>query len=208
MENNIENSDSTNGEIENQNSQNTGEAQDLENLDANALKEIARKEREEKQKLSETNKHLFERAKRAEGFERDSEGNWVKVEKKTEKKSETKSKKTDELDYGQLAFYNSKSDSVKIESDEDVEFLRQTISDTGKSQAELLKAKWFSSELKERQEAKTVARATPGVSRVAGNSAVNTVDYWISKGQLPDDFELRAKVVDRKIELARQGRLN
>jgi len=127
----------------------------------------------------------------------------VESEKKADKKL---TKKSDEIDYGQLALYNTKSDSVKIESDDDIEFLRQTIEDTGKDQKTILSAKWFQSELKEKKEVRTVEKATPSPSRLPGENTKSKVDYWINKGELPPDPALRIDVVNKKIELAKAGR--
>lgn len=128
-----------------------------------------------------------------------------------EEKVAPKAKKTkaDELDYAQLAFYNTKSDSIKIESDDEIDFLKQQIESTGKTQKEILNSNWFKTELKERRDAKSVAKATPSSSgsRQAEAPAETKVDYWIAKGQLPPDKELRQAVVERKIELSRQGKL-
>lgn len=120
-----------------------------------------------------------------------------------------KKTKTDELDYAQLAFYNTKSDSMKIESDDEIDFLKQQIQSTGKTQKEILDSNWFKVELKERRDAKSVAKATPSNSgsRQAEAPAETKVDYWIAKKELPQDKILRQAVVERKIELARQGKL-
>jgi hypothetical protein len=198
MENENVNADTSNSENENANSQNSDVATIEENDDVTVLKE-------KYQKLTDTNRQLFERAKKAEGFEKNTEGKWVKTQKpKTEVKTEVL-KKSDEIDLGHLAFYNSKSDSVKIEADEDVEFLQSTIKETGKTQKTLLGSKWFQSELKERQEARSVLKATPGATRTAGEPASTKVDYWINKGQLPPDQKLREDVVNEKIRRARSS---
>lgn len=114
-----------------------------------------------------------------------------------------KGKKSDVLDYGQLAFYNSKSDAVKIESDEDVEFLRETIESTGKDQRSILASKWFQAELKERQAGRETADAVPGNGKRSGGSASNTVEYWIAKGGLPpntpENQKLRQEIVNARI---------
>lgn len=126
-----------------------------------------------------------------------------------DRESSTKAKKTktDELDYGQLAFYNSKSDSLKIESDEDIEFLKEQMEGTGKSQKDILASNWFKAEFKERKDAKAVAKATPGSTRTATENSSTKVDYWIAKGELPADKELRQQVVEKKYELAKAGKL-
>lgn len=115
------------------------------------------------------------------------------------KKPEKKTQKSDGLDYGQLAFYNTKVDSIKIESDEDIDFLKQTIADTGKSQKDLLGAKWFQSELKEKRSLKATADATPTGKRSSGG-AVDSVEYWMAKPfeEVPKD--MKAKVVQARLD--------
>lgn len=66
--------------------------------DLDALKEIAREKHENEKKIRDLNKHLFERAKHAEGFDR-VDGKWIKREKTavTEKKPEAKDTDSDTL---------------------------------------------------------------------------------------------------------------
>ena len=66
MEDNNENTNSNNGDNENSNSENETTVESL---------------KEDNVALEEKNKQLFERAKKAEGFEKDSDGNWSKDEK-------------------------------------------------------------------------------------------------------------------------------
>jgi hypothetical protein len=108
-------------------------------------------------------------------------------------------KEADSLDYGQLAFYNSKSDAVKIESDEDIEYLQKTIAETGRKQSDILGAKWFQAELKERAELRATKEATPSHDKRATTSGKDTVEYWLAKGGLPEDQALKIKVVNARI---------
>ena len=48
-----------------------------------------------------------------------------------------------------LQITRGESDSLKIDHDEDVEFLKNTIKETGKSQKDILATKWFQAELKD-----------------------------------------------------------
>ena len=140
--------------------------------------------------------YFFGRAKRlAKDLGKDL--NFGEPEKPTKKTSQ----KSD-VDYGQLAFYNSKPDSVKIESDKDIEFLQNTMKDTGKSQKDLLNAKWFQSELKEMKELQSSSKAIPKGQKRTGNSSQDTVDYWLAKGEMPPagNTELRRKYVNAKME--------
>ena len=179
-------------ELENLNSQNEDEV--VEDLDA--LKEKLAK-------TEETNKQLFARAKTAEGELKELKGK-TKEEKLTPEASLVK---PGELDYGQLAFYNSKSDSVKIEHDEDIEFLKSTIEETGKSQQIILNSKWFASDLKEKQAVRATQDAIPSSTGRSTPSAKDTVDYWLAKGDLPptDQIQLRRDVLNARIEGEKSG---
>lgn len=120
-------------------------------------------------------------------------------EDKSDKTPKKAAQKSDGLDYGHLAFYNTKAESIRIESDEDISFLKKTIADTGKSQQDLLGAKWFQAELKERAALKATADATPPGKR-SGGAAVDSVEYWMAKPfeEVPKD--MRQKVVNAKLE--------
>ena len=115
-----------------------------------------------------------------------------------EKKEE---KKTGELDYGQKAYLKASG----IEPTE-FDFVKEQMASSGKDIDSLLSSGYFQAELKAKRDAKAVAAATPSATRSAEAPSESKVDFWIAKGELPPDMELRQKVVDRKYELAKQGR--
>ncbi len=84
MENQIENTDSTNGEVDEQLEE--LETTDLEAEDVGTLKE-------QLSLISDKNRQLFERTKKAEGFVKDDEGKWTK---KPEPKPEAKDEPVEE----------------------------------------------------------------------------------------------------------------
>mgnify|MGYP001564335158 CR=1 FL=1 len=180
---------------------------DFDELDDDARKGKFNEFTDQNKRLVELNRQLFARAKKAEGFEF-KEGKWAKLEKKEpelKKEPEATPKPSNDVDFGQLAFHNTKSDVTKIEHDEDVEFLRETIKDTGKPQASILGTKWFQAELKERQEARTTKEAIPSGSKRAPTTASReTPEYWTAKGELPPDTpenrELRQKIVNLRYD--------
>ena len=163
--------------------------------------------REQNRRFADQNRQLFARAKKAEGFEL-KDGHWVKLEKverKTEpyKPPEPKATpKSGDIDFAELAFHNTASD-IRVTKDEDVELLRNYVKETGKPMKDILRSKWFQAELKERLESRTVQDAIPkGVRRAGDQTNVLDVEYakYEQTGKLPDDFELRAQVVNRRIE--------
>lgn len=185
----------------------TNQAQGVDEIDfsnTDAAKEEYQKLFDEHSKITDKNKQLYSRAKKAEGFEL-VDGKWVKPapkepEPKVDKKPPKESLQPDELDYGQLAFHNTKPDVLKIESEEDVEFLQNTIKETGKSQAAILSSKWFQAELQERITARASANAVPKAKNRSGQTVITDVDVAVAKyketGELPKDFATRNKVVD------------
>ena len=97
------------------------ELEGLRELEGDALKEKLQGLFGNKaQKTLDVNRQLFARAKKAEGFEQNEKGDWVKVKTEPEKKPRAeKTEKPDELGYGELAYLAAKG--VK---DEDVDFTK------------------------------------------------------------------------------------
>jgi len=120
-----------------------------------------------------------------------------KVKSKEESKLETKQpeeeEKKDKLDIAQKSYLLS--NGIKKE---EFDFILETMNDTGKSIDDLLESKWFKSELEDKREELKTKEAIPSGSERSSSSARTEVDYWIAKGELPADRELRSKVVKEK----------
>ena len=101
------------------------------------------------------------------------------------------------FDYAEKAFLTANG----IKSDE-YAFVEEVMKSTGKSLDEVLEAKYFQSELKERREEKASKDAIPSGSKRAATSSRDTVEYWIAKGELPPENqrELRQQVVNARIK--------
>lgn len=121
----------------------------------------------------------------------------AKIESPADKTLKTEKKG---FDYAEKAFL--RSNDIKAE---EYDFVQEVMASTGKSLDEVLEAKYFQAELKERREAKASKDAIPNGSKRSTGSARDTVEYWIAKGELPpyDQRELRHKVVKAKTELSR-----
>ncbi len=132
-----------------------------------------------------------------------------RLEKKLGHKPETAKAPDARLDYGNLAFHNSKSDSIKIESPDDLEFLRNTLRDTGKSQESLLDSKWFIQEMKDRQVERAVQNAIPKGTKRAGQAQGDEFSiayaHYKETNELPADPMLRQKVVDHRYQSETTG---
>ncbi len=117
------------------------------------------------------------------------------ADEKPEAKPEPKEKQG--FDYAEKAFLTANG----IKSDE-YAFVEEVMKSTGKSLDEVLEAKYFQSELKERREEKASKDAIPSGSKRAATSSRDTVEYWIAKGELPPENqrELRQQVVNARIK--------
>lgn len=149
--------------------------------------------------IEETNRQLFERAKKAEGFVK-VDGKWVKAPKaeeavRTEQRLEAT---TGELNETQLFLLESKG----ITEDEDINLIQNVMKRTGQSIREVLKDDYVTNKLKTNKDARDAQNATPSSSRRTGQSENNDVDFHLAQyertGKLPDSFELRAKVIQAR----------
>lgn len=114
-----------------------------------------------------------------------------KVEEVKPKEEVTPTKKSDELDYGQKAFLVAND----IKEQDEIKLVKTIMSETGKNLEQVLESKYFQAELKEMREIKKSADATPSKTNRSNNSAKSDVEYWLAKGELPEDRELRMKVI-------------
>ena len=71
--------------------------EELEGLEEDARKEKIQSVLKERNDILDTNRKLFARAKEADGFKQDEEGNWIKVVEKKESKAKDSVKSDDKL---------------------------------------------------------------------------------------------------------------
>jgi hypothetical protein len=99
-----------------------------------------------------------------------------------------------DFDYAEKAFL--KASGIDRE---DFDFVREVADNTGKSIDEVIESKYFKAELKERKELRTSAEALPTATKRSGQSAKDTVDYWLAKdiNELPPvgQTKLRREVI-------------
>uniref|UniRef100_A0A6H1ZHD2 Uncharacterized protein n=1 Tax=viral metagenome TaxID=1070528 RepID=A0A6H1ZHD2_9ZZZZ len=182
MEDKDENLDSTNEEEENADSEN-GETEE-QSLD------VLQKEKTE---LSEKNKQLFERTKKAE-----SEAKKLREQLKAkEPDKELENSQSNEPDYSKLAFLEGRQvshpDDQKLVIDEAVR-LKLPLTD-------ILGLEYIKAKLQTSKEQREAESGTPaGRGKAGGGTGQKDVDYWIQKGELPKDQELAAKVVNAKMQ--------
>lgn len=115
--------------------------------------------------------------------------------KSDEPKSKAETKESDK-EFGLLQKTYLRSADIKDE--DEVELARKLQEETGKELDVLIESKYFKSELEELRDAKATTKATSGVKGGGGESkAVNTPEYWISKGVPPTPEQ----VPDRKVRV-------
>lgn len=168
-----------------------------DNDDADALKEKL-------VKVSEQNKQLFSRAKKAEGFEL-KEGKWVKPVVKSEKPkvdagNPVEPSKPNELDYGQLALLRTEG----IKGSGEIALFKEIMAETGKGVLDVMDSNYFKSRLTEFREAQASTDAIPKGKNRSGQTGITDTDLAVAKykesGNLPDDFKARLAVVKKLAE--------
>lgn len=98
--------------------------------------------------------------------------------------------KPEDLDYGKKAFLIANG----IKADEH-QLVKDELAKSKLSLEELVENEYFQAKLKRVRELRTSENATPKNTNRTGQSAADTVEYWIAKGELPPDRSLREKVV-------------
>ena len=170
-------------------SNNDNQQKDINNLDATALKELITKERGEKTELSEKNRQLFARAKRAEGFEQDKDGDWVKTKADKKPEAPKKSEKSDDKVLERLE--NMALKVSGISADDERELYSKWKESTGREADDIIGNKIFQAELADLRTAKANQEATSNVKGEKGESGVkNTPEYWIAKATKGADGKL------------------
>ena len=146
--------------------------------------------------VNDSNRQLFARAKKAEGFEL-KDGKWVK-DGKPVKEPEAKPKQSDEFDDAQLTYLAIKG----IESDEDVAWVQGELKEHGGNLRTLFGNKYFQATFKERKDAAAALNASPDTKRSSGAPS-DSLDYHLTKylatGELPSDPDMAEKVIEARV---------
>jgi hypothetical protein len=130
----------------------------------------------------------------------ESEGKRKRAETKLGKKpaetTDTQTKQTDDLGYGELAFLTAKG----IEADDEVDFIKTMIKNTGRPLKDIVSDDYTQAKLKTMRDGRAAKDAVPSGTSRSNQSPVDTVEYWLAKGELPTDPILARKVVNARIE--------
>lgn len=120
--------------------------------------------------------------------------------KKTQEEEPETPNKPQSNDLGEKAFLIANG----IKGKEEMEFFNKMKKETGKDAESLLETTYFQAELREFREKRASDLATPKGSPRSNNSSVDTVEYWIAKGELPpntpDNKKLREDVVNARMK--------
>src|SRR3990167_11012270 len=170
-----------------------------DNDDVDALKEKF-------EKVSEQNRQLFSRAKKAEGFEL-KDGKWVKL--KVEKPKEEpkvdidpskEPSKPSELDYGQMALLRQEG----IKGAGETALFKEIMTETGKGVLDVLDSNYFKSRLTDFREAQESKDAIPKGKNRSGQQGTTDLDVAYAKfkdtGEMPQDFKTRVAVKNKMLE--------
>ena len=144
-------------------------------------------------------------AEKWKGIAKRNETKLAKLQAKpaeAEQKQETKTEvKSNEPDYAKLAFLEQRGltnpDDQKMVQDE-AERLKMPLTD-------ILGMDHIKSKLKSAKDQRDAESGMPkGKGRGSGKTQQN-VDYWLAKGETPDDLELASKVIDARMHKEKQS---
>ncbi len=109
---------------------------------------------------------------------------------------ENKVTNSSDVDYAELAYLAAKG----IEAPEEIAFVKKVAKTANLPLHEAMRDEFVQAKLKSMREATAVEEAVPSNSKRSNAQAKDNVDYWIAKNELPDDVELRRKVVNARIQ--------
>ena len=104
--------------------------------------------------------------------------------------------KSNDSDLGEKAFLRSND----IKEADEIALVNKLKKETGKAVDSLMETTYFQTELKALRENRATSDAIPSNGKRSNNSAVDTVEYWIAKGELPKDTELKRKVINHRMK--------
>jgi len=116
-------------------------------------------------------------------------------ESKNEFNANSEKQEPNEPDYGRLAFLESKG----ISHVDDQKFVENEAKRLKLPLNEILALDYVQAKLKANKEQR---EAESGLPKDKGSSAgvVKDIDYWLNKGETPDDLELAEKVIEARIK--------
>jgi hypothetical protein len=169
----------------------------MENTNEGEVEVVAEEEVVEQVEATEPEAETDWKAK----FE-EAQGKLKRVETKLSKAKEVVVEKKADLDETQLEYLDLKG----VRDDEEIELVKGVMKKTGMTLRAALHDDYTQTKLAVLRKDRERLDATPGATRRAGGTAVNTVDYWVARHEqsggkdLPKDFTLRAEVINRLVD--------
>lgn len=193
--------DNENGNGNPPNADNLNELLDVkvEELDETALRETLTKIIPKYKEQGESNKQLFERAKKAEGGLKELKEKLKTFEDKPEPQKVAPPAKTGELDETSLDYLDVKG----ISEAEDIKVIEDIVKKTGMTVRQALKDDYVQAKLTANKDKREVKNATPSRTNRGGNQEADlaaAMAKFEATGVLPDDFELKSKVINAVVE--------
>lgn len=183
----------------NEENQQTSEDNGAENVDINESTQS--EDRQDNGQEEDPTDYKAEAAKYKRLFEKAQKGG-DKQESTTSESKETTSNST-EFGYGEKAYLNS----LGYTDSADHDLVQEAMAETGKTLEQVMASKYIVADIKEAQEDRKTQAATEtkGNTRRTQSSSKTEVDYWIKKGELPEETALRRKVIHKRAELAKNA---
>lgn len=172
----------------------------IDSLTDENVEELKEQLRTEADALHKSNKSLYTRAKKAEGFEYDkTKKDWVKPVKKEEPKPEAK--KSDGPDYSKALENSNKAllNSLGFTNSDDQKYILEQSNRLGIEVTDVVNDGYFKSKLKEASDQREAQSGAPkGKGKAGGSNTSSDVDYWVAKGEAPEDLELAEKYFETR----------
>lgn len=177
----------------------------IDSLNDENVSEVKEQIKAEANALNDSNKQLYARAKKAEGFEL-KDNVWVKKEKPSAEPTPTlptspEAKQSDELDYGKLAYLKSEG----VDHPDDRKIVIEEAKRLNLPIERILQEKYIQAQLKDAKDQRDAESGMPegGNGKSGGNKG--SVDYWVNRKDkdgnymTPTDTKLANEVIDARI---------
>lgn len=111
------------------------------------------------------------------------------------------SKTSNDLGYDVKAFLTANG----LKGSDEYKLAQDFAKNTGKTYDQVVENKYFLQELEEYREIKKTGNSAPKSRGKTSNMSQDSIEFWLAKpfGELPDDFELRKKVVNARRQKSR-----
>jgi hypothetical protein len=155
----------------------------------------------EAEALMKQNSQLYQRAKKAEGFEYNKDAKqWVKS--KSESNPEVKAEKSNEPDYSKIAYLNT----VGITHPDDQKWIQEESNRLKLPMTDILQMEHAKLKLQNDRDQRDSMTGMPKGRGKGGGQTKHDIDYWVDRKKpdgtydTPEDHELAVKVINARIK--------